>query len=214
MDVQMPEMDGVEATKRIRALPGAASRVPIVALTAHAMHGAREQYLGAGMDEYLSKPIVREQLVGVVQRLLGRAGADTTEAAPPPRAVAASDESTASAAPDLDDAQLAAVEAVMRAADFAGLIESYIEASGPRARRLGELAAAGDLKQLVREAHDLKGVAGNFGARRVHLLARDLEFACKGGRADDVARLVREIVVASDRAEAEMRRRFNIRQAS
>jgi HPt (histidine-containing phosphotransfer) domain-containing protein len=167
------------------------------------------------MDDYVSKPINREQLVGTVRRLLGRADADATiEASPPPRPAAPPEDAAASAAPDLDDAQLAAVEAVMRAADFTGLIESYIEASGPRARRLGELAAGGDLKQLAREAHDLKGVAGNFGAKRVHLLARDLELACKGGRADDVGRLVREIVVASDRAEAEMRRRFNIRQAS
>ena len=212
MDVQMPEMDGVEATKRIRALPGRPARLPIVALTAHAMHGAREQYLGAGMDDYVSKPIDRIELVEVVRRLLGPGEA---RGEPPPRveppAVA---QEAALDAPDLDDAQLAAVAEVMRAADFAGLIESYIEAAGPRAHRLGELAAAGDLRQLAREAHDLKGVAGNFGARRVHLLARDLEQACKTGRDDEVGALVAAIALASDRAEAAMRERFAVRRAS
>ena len=57
MDVQMPGTDGVEATQRIRALPFPLCDVPIIAVTAHAMSGTREQYLDAGMDDYVSKPI-------------------------------------------------------------------------------------------------------------------------------------------------------------
>ena len=68
MDVQMPEVDGVEATQRIRALDGPKAAVPIIALTAHAMLGMREAYLSSGMDDYLSKPFNRETLCAVIRR--------------------------------------------------------------------------------------------------------------------------------------------------
>jgi CheY-like chemotaxis protein len=57
MDVQMPVLDGIQATARIRALPAPYNRIPIIALTAHAMRGAREEYIAAGMDDYLAKPL-------------------------------------------------------------------------------------------------------------------------------------------------------------
>jgi PAS domain S-box-containing protein len=71
MDVQMPEMDGIAAAQAIRRLPGEVRRIPIVALTANAMAGQRDEYLESGMDGYVSKPIDMAELVGAMVRLCG-----------------------------------------------------------------------------------------------------------------------------------------------
>jgi CheY-like chemotaxis protein len=70
MDIQMPEMDGLDAVRRIRHLEGELCHTPVVAMTAHAMAGDREKCLDAGMDDYLSKPINREALLRVLDQWL------------------------------------------------------------------------------------------------------------------------------------------------
>ena len=72
MDIHMPEMDGMAATKAIRAQIGPQARIPIIALTANAMKGDRERYLGAGMDDYVAKPIDRNELLAAIGRSVGR----------------------------------------------------------------------------------------------------------------------------------------------
>jgi two-component system sensor histidine kinase/response regulator len=88
MDVQMPEMDGIEATKRIRAMAGAARHIPIIAMTANAMKGDRERLLAIGMNDYVSKPIDKGQLFLSIASCMGIAlaaeVADTTDAASAP----------------------------------------------------------------------------------------------------------------------------------
>jgi CheY-like chemotaxis protein len=70
MDCQMPVMDGLEAARRIRASEGAGRRIPIIAMTAHALEGDRQACLDAGMDEYLSKPVRPEELRQALEKLL------------------------------------------------------------------------------------------------------------------------------------------------
>ena len=71
MDVQMPEMDGVTTTMRIRELDGPQSEIPIIALTANAMKGDEEKYRSSGMNDYVSKPIESDKLAAVMKRQCG-----------------------------------------------------------------------------------------------------------------------------------------------
>lgn len=81
MDVQMPEMDGLAATREIRSLPGRVSKIPIIAITANAMKGDRERYIGGGMDDYISKPLDPYGLFTAIARHTG--GAPDSQAARP-----------------------------------------------------------------------------------------------------------------------------------
>lgn len=80
MDIAMPEMDGLAATRAIRALEGAASRVPIIAWTAHDVPGMRGQTRSAGMNAYLTKPIVRATLLAAINAFDMTAGLQQFEA--------------------------------------------------------------------------------------------------------------------------------------
>jgi PAS domain S-box-containing protein len=155
MDVQMPEMDGFEATAAIRAREAATGvHTPIVAMTAHALKGDRERCLEAGMDAYLSKPIRAEQLFAVLERLLpesigGEARPDE-EASPP----IGFDLATALGRVDGDLELLR---------ELAGLF------LGECPQRMAEIRRAIDERDgpgLQQAAHYLKGSVGNFGARQ------------------------------------------------
>jgi CheY-like chemotaxis protein len=80
MDVQMPEMNGLDAARVVRARENGNQHVPIIALTAHAMRGDRERCLAAGMDAYLSKPIASREMIGLVESLAGKAGSPSVPA--------------------------------------------------------------------------------------------------------------------------------------
>jgi signal transduction histidine kinase/DNA-binding NarL/FixJ family response regulator len=172
MDVQMPVMDGVEATRRVRALPGKMAKVPIIALTAHAMEGARESYLAAGMDDYLTKPFVRDALLEIVARWIGgrpapRVGTLAVACAPPMESV-------------IDEVALDLL-ANSVAAELPGLIDGFLTCATELAQSIEGATASANFAVLARDAHNLIGTAGNFGARELQSLATRLERAARKG---------------------------------
>jgi len=171
MDIQMPLLDGVQATKRIRALPPPKNAVPIIALTAHAMTGAKEEYLAAEMDDYLSKPIDNGELFSrlndVAAGLVGRGRGPALAAADflPPVAI--------------DPARLDMIAEVMAGGEPLGeFVDVFLVNTAERINEIRRLLDCHDLDGTGREAHTLLGTAGNFGALRLSQLAEELRAAC------------------------------------
>jgi signal transduction histidine kinase/CheY-like chemotaxis protein len=182
MDIQMPLLDGVQATKRIRALPPPRNAVPIIALTAHAMTGAKEEYLAAGMDDYLSKPIDNRELFSrindVAGGLVGRgAGPALVDADCLPTFT-------------IDRGRLEMIAKVMAGSEPLGdFVDVFLVNTAERINQIRRLLDCHDLEGTGREAHTLLGTAGNFGALRLSRLAEELRAACDA----ENSRLARDV---------------------
>jgi CheY-like chemotaxis protein len=208
MDVQMPVMSGLEATQAIRVRERTTGgHVPIVAMTAHAMTGARDRYLAAGMDDYIPKPLERDHFLKTVAKWAGVAN--------PPSAPDADTPSLASAAPSeepdppvFDDTSLANLARDVPAEELRSLVETYLAGAAELMTQAESSAAVQDLAALAQVAHNLVSTSGNFGARRVQALARRLEGVCKAGDAKEAAALLPRVRVASEQAWAAIRGRF------
>jgi CheY-like chemotaxis protein/HPt (histidine-containing phosphotransfer) domain-containing protein len=175
MDCQMPEMDGYAATAAIRAREHGGQRLPIVAMTAHAMKGDRERCLAAGMDDYLSKPLRPEELDAALERWLGaRAGAPSVSTAPPP-----GDPFEAL----LDDARMR-VFRVDYPEVVPQLIELFVQSTPPLIDELRSGIADGDREAVRRAAHKLKGSCANIGAGFLAKLAATIERDARATPAD------------------------------
>ena len=166
MDLQMPHMGGLEATAAIRARERETRQhLPIIAMTAHAMKGDREECLAAGMDGYVSKPIQADQVFEVLDAVLAARGT----VALPPAAQAARK------GPGLVDR-----DALMTRLDgdgrlLAEIVDLFLQSSPQLVRDIKKALAAHDRKGLQRAAHTLKGAVSNFGARTVWAAALKME---------------------------------------
>lgn len=171
MDVQMPRLDGIEATRRLRGGDGPNRRTPIIALTANATPADRERYLAVGMNDCLSKPFELDVVRAVVAHWVD-AGQD---ASAPVRAVAVA----AEAAPVLDESRLAGLEARIATPKFEAMVRAFLDNADHRLLRMVEAKDKFDLESLEREAHSLAGAAANVGALQLAASARRIETACR-----------------------------------
>ena len=168
MDCQMPEMDGFAATAAIRATEArsGSGHIPIIAMTANAMQGDRETCLAAGMDDYISKPVVGNQLWAAIQHWLPKRDVEQAvqEPEPDPPAV------DVSVLEHLRSFQVAGEP------DFLdGLIDTYLEHTPHNIDAMRAAVAADDASSLEHAAHSIKGSSLNLGASLFGRLAEELE---------------------------------------
>ncbi|MBB3262683.1 PAS domain S-box-containing protein [Azospirillum sp. OGB3] len=182
MDVQMPEMDGFEATRRLRARP-AGQGLPIIAMTASALPSDRQRCLDGGMDDHIAKPIDVEQLFSVVTRWLGQPAAGHLVAGAPllPKPVPF----TASAALPAELPGIDVKDALHRFDGDVGLFRKFVTDFARTydgvADGIAVALAAGDLPRAKALGHELKSLAGNIGARTLSAAADAVQVAAFRG---------------------------------
>jgi CheY-like chemotaxis protein len=191
MDIQMPEMDGLEATKMIRARErGAGSRVPIIAMTAHAMKGDREACLAAGMDGYLSKPIRATKLFETIYQVLS----EFTDMTAEPQAAC-----------EMDWNQ--ALEVVQGDRELLReIVDAFLTECPQQLEQIQSSIESQDQEVLHRMAHTLKGAMRYFGASQAFDRAYELECMGRDARFDKAAEQFELLKCDIDRIHPELSR--------
>lgn len=179
MDVQMPVMDGMEATRRIRGLGRTPRTLPVLAMTAHTDASSRIDGMGVGMNDYLTKPVDPAALYAALEKWLPGGLANNPMRAE--GATAEGEKTAQKAAPDNArpavnlDAGLATVGGNKKL--FNELLARFVEHYGQSAAQMRELLGRRDYRGAARLAHTVKGVAANLGVERVTELTKNME-AC------------------------------------
>jgi PAS domain S-box-containing protein len=204
MDMQMPVMDGMQASAAIRALPGAAGRVPIIALTADAMTEHHARYLAAGADMVVTKPVDWSELNAAFVAL-AQAGASPAAPTAPDSANPVHELADLI----LDDSVLAALEEALGKETLAPLLASFADSLVNYRTRLRETVAAGpaeiDVKAAKKIAHGLRGLSAQFGAHGINAAATRIETETLSS--EELTGLAERIVTLSDAVLTELGKR-------
>ncbi|WP_027366986.1 PAS domain-containing hybrid sensor histidine kinase/response regulator [Desulfocurvibacter africanus] len=200
MDVQMPEMDGLETTRRIREHDGRLfdPAIPIIAVTAYAMKGDQERFLAAGMDGYVSKPVDFGLLSRVMARVLFFHDPVVESASTEALDLPARDGLPAKAAKTLDvETALGRLRGDREL--YAMLLETFLQDAARQVETAAAAMDGGDLETACIAAHSLKGAAGTVGADALCEQALALEQTARKGRVDECVRRLSLLRQALDR---------------
>jgi CheY-like chemotaxis protein/HPt (histidine-containing phosphotransfer) domain-containing protein len=198
MDCQMPEMDGYEATARIRCLEGSARHTPIIAMTAAAMDGDRDTCLEAGMDDYITKPVRLEVVAAALERWVRQSqleptGAERATMAPRTGGPGPLDPSQIQLLRSLDDGEGAVLSEV---------IEQYLVQTLEGREELGRAVTAGETSARKRAAHTLKGASANVGAGALAAICGEFEMGPAFAHPGDAAELLQRFDAEFDRVRS------------
>lgn len=167
MDIRMPVMSGLDATRAIRGRDGAGSQVPIIALTADVVSENRQSYFEAGMNDCVAKPIDRADLARSISTVMQNVTAPTERSAE-----TAPLETTGTAVYDFDET----VQRLGFTAELmAPLLQRFIDSNRDSGKTLGDLIRDDKLDEALSHLHNLKGVSGNLGASAVSTVAAEME---------------------------------------
>jgi two-component system, sensor histidine kinase and response regulator len=194
MDVQMPEMDGYEATAEIRRRQeGSGRRTPIIAITANAMKGDREKALAVGMDDYVPKPVKLEELETVLGRWISR------EEALPDTEGSEGNAPAKEAEDPLDRRVIHNLHELGGSEMLSELAELFQKDAGAAVEALKGAVVEGDAQTVERAAHTLKGSSGNMGAREIARLCAQLQEVGASGDLKRAPRLIAQLEDEFDR---------------
>lgn len=226
MDISMPVMDGMEACKAIRELDSETANVPIIALTAHALTGDREQFIASGMDDYLSKPVRLSQLVEKIHLFLNINSDDdcnlTQKSQVSLRKPQSEQEETKTEQSEphsmnhdtnhldsslVDETVLQQMIQDTCAEVIPTLIEHYVEESNTRLEKIYQAITERDAEQLEFESHTLGSSAMALGNRELALLARKIEGLCLEGQAEEAYQFIDELKDLATRSIAALEAR-------
>jgi HPt (histidine-containing phosphotransfer) domain-containing protein len=205
MDVQMPEMDGMEATIAIRqAEELTGGHIPIVALTAHAMKGDRERCLEVGMDAYVSKPFQAEELFATIEQLVSYSASDDSdpvEEPAPERKPAPAGDAVVGTLVDIAGAlgRMGGSPEVL-----AEVTEIFLDGYPEQFEQLTAAVAAGDLTTVAKVAHRLKGELGTLGATRAFEAGQEVVTLARGDDVPGVEQAFERFVQEMERVEPEL----------
>jgi signal transduction histidine kinase/DNA-binding response OmpR family regulator/HPt (histidine-containing phosphotransfer) domain-containing protein len=184
MDCQMPELDGYEATRDLRAIEGGERHTWIVAMTANSLEGDREKCLKAGMDDYVSKPVKPERLQDAIQRFSGFRVVDELNR----EVVGVTGVIDSNIIAGFREMEVDGEDSIL-----SKLIDVFVDNSPRLIEDARKSLAIGMCPHLERAAHTLKGSCSNFGAERMRVSCERLEQAASRGRLENAPELIREI---------------------